>query len=136
MRRRRPARHRCQPSPPRWPRRSAPTAPPPIAVDAWGEPAAGCYVVWLELRGAAGDAPALADQVLGNLTGLAVEGVEPPSATETAGVLAFTFARPPYRGGLRARLGQGEIAATACFGNGREHVACDTTCARVLHDVR
>ena len=37
------------------------------AVDAWGEPATGCYAVWLALRGASGDAPALADQVLAGL---------------------------------------------------------------------
>jgi hypothetical protein len=105
-----------------------------LAVDAWGDPAAGCYAVWLELRGAAGDAPALADQVIGGLTGLTLTDVARPTAT--AGVLAFTFARPPYHGRLHAQLAQGQIAATACFGNEREPAACDTTCARVLHDVR
>jgi hypothetical protein len=38
------------------------------AVDAWGEPAHGCYAVWLELHGGSAEAPALADQVLAGIT--------------------------------------------------------------------
>jgi hypothetical protein len=37
------------------------------AADAWGEPAHGCYAVWLELHGGTSDAPALADQVLAGM---------------------------------------------------------------------
>ncbi|HSS01124.1 MAG TPA: hypothetical protein VLM79_28900 [Kofleriaceae bacterium] len=37
------------------------------SVDAWGEPAHGCYAVWLELHGGSADAPALADQVLAGI---------------------------------------------------------------------
>jgi hypothetical protein len=105
-----------------------------IAIDAWGEPAAGCYAVWLELRGTAGDAPALADQVLSGMTGITIGDLVRPTAL--AEELSFSFARPPYRGRLRAHLGLGRITAAACFGNEREPVACDTSCTRVLHDVR
>ena len=105
-----------------------------IAVDAWGTPAAGCYAVWLALQGAAGDAPALADRVLGGLSELPIGDLVKP--TGAAGLLSFAFARPPYRGRLRARLGLGRIAAVACFGNAREPAACDTSCARVLEDMR
>jgi hypothetical protein len=105
-----------------------------VAVDAWGEPAAGCYAIWLEIHGAAGDAPALAERVLVGLTGLTLGALVQPTAAE--GELAFTFVRPPYRGRLRAQLGLGRIAATACFGNQREPLACDTACARVLQDVQ
>jgi len=38
------------------------------SVDAWGEPANGCYAVWLALHGASGDAPTLADQVLAGIS--------------------------------------------------------------------
>ena len=37
------------------------------SVDAWGEPAHGCYAVWLELHGGSAEAPALADQVLAGI---------------------------------------------------------------------
>lgn len=104
-----------------------------VATDAWGDPATGCYAIWLDLHAAAGDAPALAEQVLGQLTGLTVGARVKPTTAD--GELTFNFARPPYRGRLRAQLGHGRVAATACFGNQREPVACDTICTRVLHDV-
>jgi hypothetical protein len=103
------------------------------AVDAWGEPAAGCYAVWLGLRGRAADAAALADQVLTGAAGLAPSEVARPTGAD--GVLAFGFARPPYRGRVRARLGDGRISAVACFGNQREPVACDAACAGVVQGV-
>jgi len=103
------------------------------AVDAWGEPGAGCYGVWLALHGGAADAATLADQVLGGATGLAPGDIVKPDGPD--GVLAFAFARPPYRGRVRAQLGNGRIAATACFGNQREPTACHAACAQVLQEV-
>ena len=114
------------------------------AVDAWGEPAIGCYAVWLALHGGAAGAPALAAQVLKSLgdpggpreagggprEAIALDDVVTPS--EPDGVLAFAFARPPYRGRVRAQLGSGRIAAIACFGNQREPSACEAACTRVL----
>jgi hypothetical protein len=50
-------------------------------------------------------------------------------------VLAFRFARPPFRGRVRARLGHGRITAIACFFNQREPTACDAACIGVLDTV-
>jgi hypothetical protein len=132
-------------------------------VDAWGEPALGCYAVWLALHGGAAAAPALADQVLdgvlqanepraakapqenakpprhadgpGGASGskLSLDEVVKPSGAD--GVLAFSFARPPYRGRVRAHLGSGRITAIACFGNQREPATCEAACTRVLQGV-
>lgn len=121
------------------------------AVDAWGEPAVGCYAVWLALHGGTSDSRVLADQIL---VGLARVGQRPPEIAGGArpaqappaaiavgeltmpsapeGVLAFAFTRAPYRGRVRAQLGHGRIAATACFANQREPGACDAPCASVL----
>jgi len=100
------------------------------ATDAWGEPARGCYAVWLALRGGSAGAAALADQVLGSVAGLAPTEVVRPIGPD--GTLAFGFARPPYRGRVRARVGAGRIAAVACFANQREPLTCDAACRGVL----
>ena len=108
-------------------------AAPGATADAWGDPAQGCYAVWLAIPGAAGDAPALADQIVAGLTGLSPTELARP--TGPGGELSFAFARPPYHGQVQARLGHGQITATACFGNQREPLACNAACARVLQDV-
>jgi len=124
------------------------------AVDAWGEPALGCYAVWLALHGGTTGAPALADQVLGSFrdaartrdgaertrvgaaaaagsqAAISLDEVVKPSEPE--GMLAFSFARSPYRGRVRAQLGGGRVTAVACFGNQREPAVCEATCTRVL----
>jgi len=100
------------------------------AVDAWGEPALGCYAVWLALHGGTAGAPALADQVLAGFPGSSISELTKPSGSD--GVLAFAFARPPYRGRVRAHLGGGRVAAIACFGNQREPATCEAACRRVL----
>ncbi|HMG23886.1 MAG TPA: hypothetical protein VK607_21275 [Kofleriaceae bacterium] len=100
------------------------------ATDAWGEPARGCYAVWLALRGGSAGAAALADQVLGSVAGLSPTEVVRPIGPD--GTLAFGFARPPYRGRVRAKVGAGRISAVACFANQREPVACDAACRGVL----
>ena len=127
-------------------------------VDVWGEPALGCYALWLTLHGQAQSAPILADQVLDGFTAavgprkaksttehakheketggpseLRLDEVKKPSSPD--GVLAFAFAVPPYRGRVRAHLGNGRIEAIACFGNQREPAACETACTRVLQGV-
>jgi hypothetical protein len=108
------------------------------AADAWGEPARGCYGVWLALHGGAAAAPALADQVLDSLRGdrtaeVTIDDLVAP--TTPAGVLAFQFRRATYRGRVRAQLDAGRIAAIACFGNEREPARCDADCAAVLGGV-
>jgi hypothetical protein len=126
------------------------------AVDAWGEPAHGCYAVWLALHGGTRDAPALADQVLAGVARAAASRDGAASArgarsrdaaagwreeiairevvkpTDPSGALAFAFTSPPYHGRVRARLGKGRISAVACFANEREPLACDATCAQLL----
>jgi hypothetical protein len=129
------------------------------AVDAWGEPAHGCYVVWLDLHGRTGDAPALADQIVAGVSRAGAPRDAAPARpprpreaaagwpgeiaiselvkpTEPAGVLAFAFTSLPYRGRVRAQLGKGHIAAVACFGNEREPLACNATCTQVLEGAR
>ena len=86
--------------------------------------------MWLALHGRIAGAPALDDQVLDGFRGAAGprDGANRPrkdaagaqaavslgevvKPSEPAGVLAFAFARPPYRG--RAQLGDGRITAIA-----------------------
>ncbi|HEU0036597.1 MAG TPA: hypothetical protein VFQ53_38555 [Kofleriaceae bacterium] len=104
-------------------------------IEAWGEPAMGCYALWLSLRGAGGGGDVLADQIVKSLEAeqLALRDVVKPTAAE--GVLALRFERKgtsPYTGRLRARLAEGSITALACFANPREPAACETACTAVL----
>ena len=114
------------------------------SADAWGDPALGCYAVQLAIHGGAADSGAIATQIVdglgGGVAGLSgsaggasklsfSEVVRPSDGSE---VLSFTFARAPYHGRLRARLGAGRIAALACFGNQRDPARCDATCGRML----
>jgi hypothetical protein len=105
--------------------------------DAWGEPAMGCYAVWLAFR-AAGGAEAIGQQVVAGFTAakpgdkMIVKSVAAPSGDE--GVLTLAFERGDHRGRLRARLGGGRIAALACFANQREPLACEAACNTFLGD--
>jgi hypothetical protein len=105
--------------------------------EAWGEPAMGCYGVWLAVQ-AAGEAGAIAEQVVVGFAAselrIAVRDVVVPSGPE--GVLALTFERAPYRGRLRARLGGERIVALACFANQREPIACEAACTSLLGALR
>lgn len=112
--------------------------------EAWGEPAMGCYAVWLAIR-ASGGAEAIAGQVVAGFSAAAgsgsgpagtmiVDDVAAPSGDE--GVLALAFERGDHRGRLRARLGGGRIAALACFANQREPLACEAACTAFLGALR
>lgn len=111
--------------------------------EAWGEPAMGCYAVWLAI-GAPGAAEAVAQQVVAGFTAAAAgsgsgakltfKDVAPPAGD--AGVLALSFERGDHRGRLRARLGGGRIAALACFANQREPLACEAACTSFLGAIR
>ncbi|HET9621747.1 MAG TPA: hypothetical protein VFP84_10290 [Kofleriaceae bacterium] len=104
------------------------------ATDAWGDPALGCFAVRLALHGGAASNDALVDQVLAGLAskpgGLTFSELVKP--TPTGDVLAFSFARAPYRGRVRAKLAAGKITALACFGNQRAPAGCETTCGHML----
>ncbi len=98
--------------------------------DAWGEPTRGCFAAWIALRG--GEDTLLAiDDVLASLAAekIAARDIVKPAGD---GVLALTFARPPYTGKLRAKLDRGHLVALACFANAREPASCEASCATLL----
>lgn len=103
--------------------------------EAWGEPAMGCYALWIALRGSGGGgAEELTRQILDGLAAESIMTTEVKPATD--GVLALTLERAPYRGQLRARLDEGRIAALACFANQRERAACEPGCRALLGAVK
>jgi len=91
---------------------------------AWGDPARGCFATWLALRGSG---PATADQVVSSLAGMQLHDV-----VASAGAVALAFQRAPFRGVLRATLDGDAVRALACFGDGREPVACEAACATMI----
>jgi len=119
--------------------------------EAWGEPAMGCYAVWLAIR-ASGSAEAIGQQVVAGFTAAAAgsgDGAKPaePGATPTLikdvaapsgdeGLLTLAFERGVHRGRLRARLGGGRITTLACFANQREPLACEAACTALLGGLR
>jgi len=110
-----------------------------VAVDgaeAWGEPAMGCYGVWLSVA-AGGDAETVAGHVVEGFAApelrLQVHDVVKPGAD---GVMTLAFERAPYPGRLRARLGPDRITALACFDNQREPRACEAACTTLLGALR
>ena len=103
-------------------------------IEAFGDPAMGCYSVWMAVRGS-GKATELADQVVKGLTEkqkrkVDIKDVVKPAADE--GVLALTFESAPYKGRLRARFGKGRITALACWSSQREPAACEQACTTML----
>ena len=112
-------------------------------VEAWGEPARGCYAAWFSVHGGGGAADAMADQLVRSLSveptlmGILVGDVVKPAAGATSGVLSLTFARGVYRGKLRATLAsEGKLAALACFWNFREPIACEQACNGLIGSMR
>jgi hypothetical protein len=112
-------------------------------VEAWGEPARGCYATWISLRGGGGAADVMATELVKSLSGepalmgIVVRDVVKPAAGATSGVLALTFERGLFRGKLRAQLANdGKLAALACFWNLREPVACAAACDGLLGSMR
>lgn len=105
--------------------------------EAWGEPARGCYGVWLALHGEG----ASAEQVLAGLAGQAVtiRDVVKPETGDGVVALGFETTKAPgtsvlgsYRGRLRARIAADKISALACFANEREPNACEGACTTLL----
>jgi len=103
--------------------------------EAWGQPAMGCYAMWIALHGGGGGPDALTEQVL---AGIAAEKIEVRDVVKPSddGVLSLAIERKPYRGRLRARLQDGRIAALACVANEREPAACETACKALLGAVQ
>jgi hypothetical protein len=110
----------------------------PATVDhiaAWGDPAAGCFAADVVLRGAAGEAAVVRDEMLGSLradprlAGLVVHA----TAARPDGGSDVTFERAPYQGTLRVTPSTtGEVEVFACVWNQREPVTCTAACAQLL----
>lgn len=105
--------------------------------EAWGDPARGCYGVWLAVHGDG----ASAEHVLAGLATQPITTTNVVKPETGDGVVAMSFettaapgggARGTYRGRLRARLTAGQIKALACFANEREPVACESACTALL----
>lgn len=106
-------------------------------IEAWGEPARGCYAAWLSVRGDAGAPAGLADSLIASMTvdvpALTVSDIVKPEAKADAGVVSLAFTRPPYRGRVRAQIAKtGAIAALACYWNQREPIACEAACNQLI----
>ena len=108
-------------------------------IEAFGEPAMGCYSLWMSVR-ESGTAKDLAEQIVRGLAApadkkpparkLDVKDVVKPQTDE--GVLSLAFETAPYKGRLRARLGKGRIVALACWASPREPLACEQACTTLL----
>ncbi len=111
-------------------------------VEAWGEPARGCYAAWIAIRGAGGTPSEIAEPMLASLAtelpGLTTSDViKPDPKAPDAGVLSLSFARPPYHGMVRAPIAKsGALAVVACFWNVREPVACEAACSQLIGNVK
>ncbi|MBA3455618.1 MAG: hypothetical protein H0T42_21165 [Deltaproteobacteria bacterium] len=105
--------------------------------EAWGDPARGCYGVWLALHGAG----ISAEQVLAGLASQPITTRDVVKPESGDGIIALGFettaapgstVRGSYRGRLRARIAAGKITALACFANEREPSACAGACTTLL----
>jgi len=99
--------------------------------EAWGDPASGCYALWIQLHGGSDGADALGAQIL---EGLAAEKIT--TSPEPGDGFALAIERAPYKGKLRAQLGDGRITALACVANQRDPAACETGCKSLLGAIR
>jgi hypothetical protein len=102
-------------------------------LEAFGDPAMGCYSVWMAVRGA-GSAKDLAEQLVKGLAGATrkvdIKDVVKPTTDE--GLLALAFEAASVKGRLRARLGKGKIVTLACWSTPREPLACERACTSLL----
>jgi hypothetical protein len=111
-------------------------AAPDITVtgaQAWGEPALGCYALWMSLRGGGGDAETIAGDVIAGL-GMARFTVTEQPVTD--GLLELGLERAPYKGRLRVRVGDGQVAGVACVANQRDPAACEAGCKALLGAIK
>jgi hypothetical protein len=98
-------------------------------IEAFAEPAMGCYAIWMGLR-SSGDAKEVGEQVVKSLGKVSVKDLVKPT-TET-GVLSLTFEKSPYEGRLQARVAKDSIKALACWWSKREPIACAQACAMLI----
>jgi len=96
--------------------------------EAWGDPARGCYGVWLALHGDG----ASAEQVLAGITGQTITTTNIIKPETADGIVTLSFEKGAHHGRLRARIAAGKITALACFANEREPAACEAPCTTLL----
>lgn len=102
-------------------------------VDAWGEPTTGCYALWFALRGGSGGADALAKEIV---EGLTAEKFTVGDSAVTEGVFELAIERAPYKGRLRAQVGDGKVTGLACVANARDPASCDAPCKTMLGAIK
>jgi hypothetical protein len=96
--------------------------------EAWGEPAIGCYAMWIALRGTG-------TTVAQVFTGLDKAGIVPKDfvkPTTEYGPISLGFERGEHRGRLRVHTSDGRLSAIACFANAREPASCEAGCKALL----
>jgi len=98
-------------------------------VQAWGEPALGCYALWLSLRGSGGDGESIARDVVEGLRTAKFTVADQPVAD---GMLEVGLERAPYKGRMRARVGEGAVTGLACIANQRDPAGCEAGCTALL----
>ncbi len=99
-----------------------------VGSEAWGDPARGCYGVWLALQGDG----ASAEQVLAGIAGQPITTTNIIMPDTADGIVTLSFEKGAHRGRLRARIAAGTITTIACFANDREPAACDAPCTGLL----
>ncbi len=102
-------------------------------IDAWGEPTTGCYALWFGLRGGGGGADTLAKEIV---EGLTAERFTVGDSAVSDGVFELAIERPPYKGRLRAQVGDGKVAGLACVANTRDPASCDAPCNTMLGAIK
>jgi hypothetical protein len=105
-------------------------AAPGITVDgteAWGEPAIGCYAIWIQLHGDGGGADQLTKEILDGLADAKIAATQ-----QGADPLVLAIEKAPYKGTLKAELGGGKVTALACVVTDREPAACAPACKTLL----
>jgi hypothetical protein len=107
---------------------------PGVTIDgaeAWGEPAMGCYAVWIAMHGGNAGSDELTKDIV---DGLAAEKIT--ATVEPGAPVNFTLEKAPYKGRMRATLFDGQITALACVANQREPASCEAGCMQLLGAIK
>lgn len=111
-------------------------------VEAWGEPARGCYAAWFALKATPGTPGHIAERLTTSMTAdvpslTVADVVQPDPKAVESGVLALGFTRVPYRGRVRASIVKtGAITLLACYWNDREPAACEAACTGLIGAIK
>lgn len=109
---------------------------PGITIDemqAWGEPTAGCYALWFALHGGSSGTDVIAKEIV---DGLVAEKFTVGDSAVEGGVFELAIERAPYKGRVRAQVGDGKVAGIACVANQRDPAGCEAPCKAMLGAVK